>query len=157
MMLDHLDALDDATPPAPDAVLLAQVRMRADRRRQRARLTAAVACVVVLAVSAGAVAVFRNDARRAKAPSLVSEGRFPSGLRFRMTLDTPKVVLGDPVTATVAVDNDTGKTQVIRRGRSVQCALGVRALLRSPEGNSMSIGWSETCTQTTALAPGEKA
>ena len=108
-VLDHLDRLDDATPPAGDAVALAHVRGRAAGLRRRRRLTAASA-LVVIAAAAGGAAIAHGSAHRVNvvgpsttpttspAPALTGEtvsGTLPDGLPVQMAEDPwSSVVLG---------------------------------------------------------------
>lgn len=137
-MLDQLEVLDDATPPTPDATMLAQVRVRAERRRLRNRLTAVGACVVALTFAVGAVAMLRDGgekvdvvgpAKKPAASSMVSKGRLPNGLHIRMTVDKSTVALGDEIKARVEVRNDTGTAKTFGVG-PIQCVLDVSPVLR---------------------------
>lgn len=163
-MLDHLELLDDATPPAPDAALLAGVHRRAARRRLRNRVSAAGAGIVVLAVVVGAVGLLRDDAKKvdvvgpAKEQPAASEGRLADGVHLRMTVDAARVVLGEDVAVHIDVRNDTDKTQNIGTGPSVQCALGVQPSLRNAEGSFSTTDGSElSCLQTRGMAAGATA
>src|SRR6266446_4450598 len=103
--LEHLDALDDDTPPEPD---LASARVRARRLRVRHRWTAAAAVVVVLGGAAVAVAALRGEDHSVQVvgPSGTTSvtpapqehptvsGTLPNGVKIALTLDTPTVMLG---------------------------------------------------------------
>jgi hypothetical protein len=146
VILDQLEVLDDATPPTPDAALLARVREQANRRRRRNRFTAAGVCIVSFAVVVGTLAVVHDDGRKVdvirlspstttppSTPKPVREGTLPNGLHVRMTLDTPRVVLGNQIRAKVQVRNNTAKPQSIGVG-SLQCSAHVGPVLRDSRG-----------------------
>jgi hypothetical protein len=162
-MLDQLESLDDTSPPVPDTALLAKVRRRADRRRRRTRWAEAGACVVLVAVALGVVALLKNDtkkvdvvgpSRKPIAKDVVSEGHLANGLTFRMTVETTSVVLGDSISVTIGIRNDTGKTQNIGPSPDVECALGAEPTLLDSAGNSNTVSRGLSCLQNRGITPG---
>src|SRR2546429_335357 len=130
--LEHLDALDDDTPPEPD---LASTRVRARRLRARHRWTAAAAAVVLLGGAAATVAALRGNDHSVQVvgPSGTTSvpptpeqkpavsGTLPNGVKIRLTLDTPTVLLGEDVRATVVLHNSTGQAKTLGTD-PIQCA-----------------------------------
>jgi hypothetical protein len=140
--LDHLDALDDTAPPPSD---LDDVRARAGRMRARRRWTAVGAGVAVLLVAVGIVAAVREDdnAFRVQAPTLTTpmvkpsaRGVLPGDVSIDLTLETPEVVLGGDVRATVVVHNETSENKMLGID-PIQCALGARPVLYDPQGRAV--------------------
>ena len=156
-MLDHLDTLDDATPPPADAAMLARVRGRAARRTRRNRLAACGAIVVSLAIAVSGVAIARDrnpkldvttpasttpttattSTTPASTPEPVSEGTLTNGLHVRLTLETPSVVVGDNIKTRVDVRNDTTETKTIGAG-PIQCVLDIGLVLRDSAGRDVA-------------------
>jgi hypothetical protein len=141
--LDHLDRLDDAAPPQPDAALLSRVHRRADRRRRTNRLAVAGALVVVLAIAGGVAAVVRSRhsttvivtgpsalTSTSTSPSVPavftgpsSAGTLPNGMHVVMTLAAPAVPAGTDIPYRIELRNGTGRPQTIGQG-NVDCVLG---------------------------------
>jgi hypothetical protein len=155
-MLEHLDSLDDATPPAADTAMLTRVRDRAARRRLRNRLAAGGAIVATLAIAVGGVAVARDRNPKldvtnpapttassgptpTTSPNPVIEGTTPDGLHVRLTLETPSVVVGDNIEARVDIRNDTTETKTIGVG-AIQCVLDIGPVLRDSHGRTVVDG-----------------
>lgn len=153
-MLDQLESLDDTTPPAPDAAMLARVLGRAARRRNRNRFTAAGTAVVALALVLGAVAVLRDHGQKldvitpATSPTTntstpttlapeSTNGTLPNGLQVRMTVAAPAVTIGENIEMAIVVHNDTTERKTIGVG-AFQCILNVTAVLRDAAGHVVS-------------------
>jgi hypothetical protein len=143
--LEHLDALDDDTPPEPD---LASARVRARRLRARHRWTAVAAAVVVLGGAAVAVAALHGDDHSVQVvgpsgttsvpftPQVhpTSSGTLPNGIHVELTLTTPTVTLGSDIRATVVLRNDTAEAKTLGTD-PIQCAVDLGAVLRDATGN----------------------
>jgi len=144
--LDHLEFLDDAAPPRPDAAMLSLVRRRANRRRNRNRLTVVSALVLVVAIAAGITAAARRGTTKfvvvtgvpttTSVPSATSSpplptvfvggssaGTLPNGLHVEMTLGAPTLQLGSNIPYKIELRNDTGQAKTIGQGH-IDCLLG---------------------------------
>jgi hypothetical protein len=173
--LDHLDRLDDAAPPQPDAALLLRVHRQVDRRRRRNRLAAVGALAVVLAIGGGVAAVVRgrhstavivtgpppvtSTSTSTSVPTVFagpsSAGTLPNGLHVVMTLATPAVQLGSDLPINVVVRNDTPSSIAIGSG-DIACALRVGPALKDATGTSLADKppYGPACAQNTGLPPG---
>jgi len=151
-MFDHLDMLDDATPPVADNAMLEKVHGRALRLRRRSRVSAIAAGVAVLAVAAGVTAVTRHQTHavsvitppstsdgattttKSNAAKYFVVGMLPNGLTVRMNYNADFVQLGADIKIDVVVTNETFESQTIGVG-PIQCVLGVGLVLRDDQGH----------------------
>jgi hypothetical protein len=158
--LDHLDALDDSAPPPAD---LDDVRARAGRMRARHRSAAVGASAAVLLVAVVLVVAARGDdpglrvgGPTATTPTVkpTARGVLPNDVSIDLTLETPAVVLGSDIRATVVAHNETSETKTLGVD-PIQCALGVGPVLYDPQGRAIVEALPAGCYDVgVALEPG---
>jgi hypothetical protein len=114
------DDLDDLDPVEPDAVLLGRVRARSAslRRRRRAQRVGSVVVAVGVLALAGGIALTVGSTTHSDvsgAPSsttspstTIERQHSPTGISTRLVLPSTTLVAGSAMSASVAVDNNTG-------------------------------------------------